>query len=210
MNRIDALPRRIRLLGNQQLKRVDGHRKVPGELLNHLQVTLCERIHVGTFDVKRTDHIIMQNERHRQRTFRANQTVKIKRILGCIFAQIAFSSRRDKPGHAIAMWFCSEHTIGSLVTDSNGQQGFQKIRLVIQQTYFDDVKVKQIVRVVKDIRFQQLDSLIHRHLVDLRRFDVGKLHTGLANTIQLLPLHRILRHVPNGDDQLRFSMINAR
>ena len=108
MNRIDALPRRIRLLGNQQFKRVDGHRKVPGELLNHLQVTLGERIHVGTFDVKRTDHIIMQNERHRQRTFRANQAVKIKRILGCIFAQIAFTSRRDKPGHAIAMYHMEE------------------------------------------------------------------------------------------------------
>src|SRR5581483_12434698 len=68
VDRLDALCRGRRLLGHEQLKRVERGRHVTTEDLEELQVTFGERAGLGTLDVERADHLVMQEERHSQRT----------------------------------------------------------------------------------------------------------------------------------------------
>ena len=66
VDRLDALGRGRRLLGDQQLERIQRHGHVAREDLEELQVALAERPGLGALDVERADHLVVQHQRDGQ------------------------------------------------------------------------------------------------------------------------------------------------
>ena len=61
---------------------------------------------------------------------------------------------------------------------------------------------------MQDIRFQEADPLVDRHVGDLFRREIGQLDACLVNRREFLLLQHVGRHVADGDDQvLRWAAI---
>ena len=80
-------------------------------------------------------------------------------------------------------------------------------RLLIQQADLDHVEIQQVLRVVQDVRLQQLDAVLHRHLEDLFGRQVGQFHARLVDGRQLLLLQLLLGDVADRDDQVQRGLI---
>ena len=81
VNGLDRLLCGVRFLCNEQFERVERDRHVPRENLQELQVAFRKRSWLRAFNVKRTDYLIVQNERYGQRAFCASEPLDIERIL---------------------------------------------------------------------------------------------------------------------------------
>ena len=75
-------------------------------------------------------------------------------------------------------------------------------RLRIEHANFDDVVMQHVLRAVQDVRFQQLDPLVDRHLGHFVGRQVGQLDARLVDGGELLLLHDFVGHLANRDDQV--------
>ena len=80
--------------------------------------------------------------------------------------------------------------------------GSSMLRRRIEHADFDDVVMQHVLRAVQDIRLQQLDPLVDRHLGDFVGREVGQLDAGLVDRRELLLLQHLVGHVANRDDQV--------
>ena len=72
----------------------------------------------------------------------------------------------------------------------------------IEHANLDDVELQHVLGAVQDVRLQQLDPLVDRHLGDFVGRQVGQLDAGLVNGGQLLLLQHFVGHVADRDDQV--------
>ena len=82
------------------------------------------------------------------------------------------------------------------------KQRLQPARLLVQQADLDHVEVQQVAGEVQDVRLQQLDAVLDRHVGDLVGRQIGQFHAGLVDGRHLLLLVDLVGHVADGDDQV--------
>ena len=128
---------------------------------------------------------------------------QIERILGRVFAEIALAGGGDEPRHAVVLRLGIQHAIGGRFGSMpDRQQRLEPPRLLIEQANLHDVELQQVFRVMQDVRFEQLDPFLDRHVREFVGSQIGQLHAGLMNGGQLLLLEHFLGDVVHRDDQV--------
>ena len=80
-------------------------------------------------------------------------------------------------------------------------------RAAVEQANLDHVEVQQVLGEVQDVRLQQLDPLLDRHLREFVGRQVGQLDAGLVDRRQLLLLQHLVGHVADRDDQVLRGLV---
>ena len=135
---------------------------------------------------------------------------EIERIFARVFAQIALAGGGDEARHAVAMHIGTELPLGRFLRHAHGEHRLQHARVRIEHANFDDVVMQHVLRAVQDVRSQQLDPFIDRHLRDFVGREVGQLDAGLVNGGELLLLQHFVGNFANGDDQMLCHVVRAR
>ena len=177
-----------------------GH--VAGENLEELQVALAERPRLGALDVERAGHAIVQHDRHGDRAAGALGAFEIERIFLRVFAEIALAGGGHEAGHAVAGDRRPQLAMRRLVGHADGEHRLEDAGLLVEHANLDDVVLQHVLRAVQDVRFQQLDPLVDRHVGDFVGREVGQLDAGLVDRGELLLLQHVVGDVADRDDQM--------
>ncbi len=108
---------------------------------------------------------------------------------------------RNITGHTIISGFCIQRLFADRRIDTRTQQSVQKSRFGIDQADFNNIEIQQMLGVVKDILFEQIDSLIDLHLKDLAGCQIRQRHTCFVKRFQPLLFQIGLRCVDKGHNQ---------
>ena len=195
VNRGNRLHRRIGSLRIKQFQRVQRHCDIASKGFKKLQILIGKRIDFRTFNIERPHHLVVVNQRHGQRAFRADQTVTVQRIMGCVLAQIALPGRTDKTCHAIVFGLSEKRLHRRFGINAFGQQRFQPTGRAVKQTNFDHVEIQQVVGVVQNVVFEQINPLVNIHLVNLFGTQICQCRARAMQGFHFLLLQNTLRRI---------------
>ena len=144
----------------------------------------------------------MQQQRNGQRALRVLGAGEIERVFGRVFAEIALAGGRHEAGHAVVLRLGQKLAGGRLRVHAHRQQRFEPARLLVEQADLDHAEMQQIAGEVQDVRLQQLDAVLHRHVGDLGGREIGQFQARLMDRRHLLLLVHLVGHVADVDDQV--------
>ena len=159
-------------------------------------------LRLDALDVEGADHLIVQQQGNGQRTLRVLGAGEVERVFGGVFAEIALAGRRHEAGHAVVLRLGGKLAGGRLRVHAHRQQRIEPARLLVEQADLDHVEMQQIAGEVQDVRLQQLDAVLDRHVGDLGGRQIGQFEARLMDRRHLLLLMDLVGHVADVDDQM--------
>ena len=143
----------------------------------------------------------MQHERNGERAFRPFAALQIERILRRVVAEVATTRGGHVTGHPVVLRPRVEHACLGLGLHAHRQKRFEPARLPVEQADLDDVELQQILRVVQDVAFEEIDPLLDRHVGQFGRRQIGEFLSGLVDGREFLLLEDGVRDVPYRGDR---------
>ena len=130
----------------------------------------------------------MQHERHGQRTAGFGRAQDVKRVGGCVFAQVALAGGPDEPGDAIVLGQCVQRAARGFLVHADSQKRVEPPGFSVEQPNLDGVVLEQVLGEVKNLRLQQVDAVLDRHLQQFLRREIAELQAGLVDRVEFLSL----------------------
>ena len=115
----------------------------------------------------------MEYQRCCDGTFRVVGTWNKQRIVFDILTNVTHPAGSDVARNAVSLRVSIELPVCRILIDPNTQQGHEIAGCVFKQPNLNDFEIQQIVQVVPNVLFQQINSLIHFHHEDFSGPQIG-------------------------------------